>query len=554
MGKSRISVRLKDKVRGSKSHNKSEDLALITEKYNAFCKRLQGLINALLNQHAAMQQLAKARFEAAQHLAVMSKDTVLYETTGQTSGADRSSDSVTSYFSIQEEVANKTKMYTEKYKQFVVDYAQEWYKVVTDRVGADLKKADKIRVELDHYQSKVENLRQSANATMAKGKKVDSKTAEKLTRNEDKLIKIKEASSKFISVLCLLMEEVTERSWRDLHPMLVKCAQFEAQVSGDDARAFESMNEVIAALKKVASDHGIKPQTRLKDLQTVDPNILSTRSKDDSRNLAIENGFAGMALGRNSGSSISGGSVTGGSVTGSAFGGGDDAMHFPPGSTHAQGLGGFPVRVQSGDMSNELGQSSASTSGPSTMSMMNINAAPAPTMDTMAQAFGSGASAAASSSAPNSGGIPYNGMDRSRNYSANSLHSGHFSGEPAPPPCAAPPPPPPSMGGSMGGGYNSFGGPGPNQTNSNPFGAPPPGPIPPSMGMQNNYPQQGVHPQAGNFAQQHYMSGGNNPQQQSMHGGQQQQHQQQQHNQYNAGMPAPVSYGVSNSINTNPFG
>ena len=97
-----------------------------------------------------MEQLAKARFIAAQQLADMSKNTVLFETTGQTSGADRPSDSVTSYFSIQEEVANKTKMYTEKYKQFVVDYAQEWYKVVTDRIGADLKKADKIRVELDH--------------------------------------------------------------------------------------------------------------------------------------------------------------------------------------------------------------------------------------------------------------------------------------------------------------------------------------------------------------------------------------------------------------------
>ena len=136
-----------------------------------------------------MQQFAKARFQVAQHLAVLSKDTVLFETTGQTQGADGSTDSVVSYFSVQEGVANKTKMYADKYKQFVVDYAQEWYTVVTDRVGADLKKAEKIRVELDHYQLKVESLRQSANATMAKGKQVDSKSAEKLTRNEEKLIK-----------------------------------------------------------------------------------------------------------------------------------------------------------------------------------------------------------------------------------------------------------------------------------------------------------------------------------------------------------------------------
>lgn len=142
--KTRVAVLLKDKVRGSVSKNVSEDLTRLNEKYDAFCKRLQELVNALLNQHAAMQQLANARFQVAQHLAVLSKDTALFEMTGQ------SSDSVNSYFSIQEGVANKTKMYSLKYKQFVVDYAQEWYKVVTDRVGADLKEAEKIRVELDH--------------------------------------------------------------------------------------------------------------------------------------------------------------------------------------------------------------------------------------------------------------------------------------------------------------------------------------------------------------------------------------------------------------------
>ena len=45
MGKSRVAVRLKEKVRGSKSHNKSEDLTRLTEKYDAFCKRLQSLVN-----------------------------------------------------------------------------------------------------------------------------------------------------------------------------------------------------------------------------------------------------------------------------------------------------------------------------------------------------------------------------------------------------------------------------------------------------------------------------------------------------------------------------
>eukprot|EP00533_Pseudo-nitzschia_delicatissima_P001228 CAMPEP_0116081420 /NCGR_PEP_ID=MMETSP0327-20121206/2187_1 /TAXON_ID=44447 /ORGANISM="Pseudo-nitzschia delicatissima, Strain B596" /LENGTH=551 /DNA_ID=CAMNT_0003572153 /DNA_START=156 /DNA_END=1811 /DNA_ORIENTATION=- len=462
--KSRVKTKLKQKVSKKKSHNDSEDLAKLTEGYHAFCTRLQGLVNALMNQHMAMQQLAKAKLQVAQQLAVMSKETVLYEAAGQTAGADRSTESVNSYFSIQEAVTSKNSMYAEKYKQFVVDYAQEWYKTVTDRVGQGLKKAETMRVELDHYQSKVESLRQSANSTMAKGKQVDPKAAEKLTRNEDKLIKTRESTSKFINDLCLLMEEVTERSWRDLHPLMVKCSQFETQVSGDESKAQASLSEVVAALKKIADDHGIKSEARLKDLGQLDPSQLSTRSKDDNRNLAIENGFAGMGLGGSSGS-------TGGSVYSSD----NNSSYFPPGSTAAQGLGGFPVKVQpSNDFSGHNRTSFASSNGaPSAMNMMNINAAPAPTLDTMAQAFGGSTSATAS----------YGRMGSYDSFHSRTSANSNFGGTPAPPPSAAPPPPPPSTPGF-----------GPPVTG--PYGAAP-APSP----MMGGYPQQSPMPARG-YAQQ----------------------------------------------------
>lgn len=469
---------------------------------------------ALVNQHAAMEGLAKAKFQVAQHLAVMTKGTVLFETTGQTAGADRSTDSVNSYFSVQEDVANKTKMYADKYKQFIVDYAQEWYTTISDRVGADLKKAEKIRLELDHYQSKVESLRQSANATMAKGKTVDPKTAEKLTRNEDKLIKIKETSSKFINDLCLLMEEIVERSWRDLHPLLIKVSQFETQVSGDIAKANSSLDQIVSALKSIASEHGIKPQARLKDLGNLDPHVLSTRSKDDSRNLAIENGFSGLALG---GSSFNGNAT-------SPFAGNETDSYFPPGSTSAQGLGGFPVRVETGDTTSTYNVSTPSAAAaPSTMNMMNINAAPAPTFDTVNQAFGQ------NRSVPSSGGF----------YSTSASNHSSFTGAPAPPPSAAPPPPPP-----VGGGFDPFTSPAPAPQ----YGAP-------NMYGSGMYPQQqqqlptqtpysmgGAHtPQSmGGNSFVSPMPGGNFSQQPSMYPSQQQHVH-----------SAPPSYGTNP---TNPFG
>jgi hypothetical protein len=55
MGKSRVAVRLKEKA-GRKSHNRSEDLAKLTEQYNVFIKRLEGLVavscRSTLAQHS----------------------------------------------------------------------------------------------------------------------------------------------------------------------------------------------------------------------------------------------------------------------------------------------------------------------------------------------------------------------------------------------------------------------------------------------------------------------------------------------------------------------
>lgn len=551
--KTRAKTRLKQKISKEKSHNRSEDLTKLTEDYNAFCKRLEGLVKALKNQHAAMEQLSKAKFQVAQHLAVLAKDTVLYETTGQTAGVDRSTDSVNSYFSIQEDATKKNTMYASKYKQFVIDYAEEWYKTITERVGADLKKAETMRVELDHYQSKVEALRLSANSTMAKGKQVDGKAAEKLTRNEDKLIKTKESTTKFINDLCLLIEEITERSWRDLHPLLIKCSQFETQVTGEEAKAMASLTEVVTALKKVASDNGITPQARLANLGKLDPHVLSTRSKDDNRNYSnfptIEDGLSGLAVG---GSSKDGGSVY-------SNGTDNNSSYYPVGTTAPQGLGGFPVRLTSEVSGNSNGSNHSSTStnnkngAPSTMSMMNMNAAPAPTLDTMAQAFGSpvptmGGSMSDFSAAPTptmSGSVS--------NFGAVPTMGGSISNigaTPAPPPSSAPPPPPPSTPGAHS--TNLFGGPpattpghygGPPAPSPgaapNPFGGPPAttpgqygGPPAPSpmtgmgMGMGMNgggmygktstpggYPQQS--PMAGNFAQHQSPMAGNFAQHQS---------------------------------------
>lgn len=417
-------------------------------------------------------------------MAVLSKDTPLFDKTGLMPNADSPSDSVISYLSIQEGVAGKAKMYGQKYAQFVVDYAVEWEKVVTSRVNKGLKNAEELRVELDHYQRKVESLRQMANSTMAKGKQVDQKTAERLTRNEQKLVKVRETHNHFVASLCTLIDEVTDRSWRDLHPLLVKIAQFEVTLSGDEAKSLSSLNTIINEMKRLAVTHGIKPQARLKDLDSLDPSMLSTKAPG-STTLAIEAGVGGLTL-----SGSDGWSPTSAGALSSPF---NDAQRLPPGTVSPQGMGGFPLSVQSNDNysvdtrsydgSFTSGYGGSPAGAPSTLDMLAISAsaAPAPTVDMLTAAFGP-----TPSSAPSSGAmVPlgsssvggYGGVGRKQSFDSFDSNFSGFSGASAPPP-AAPPPPPPSQFGTEG------------AANSNPFGPSPSTPAQPSYGQyggQNMY-------------------------------------------------------------------
>ena len=386
----------------------------------------------------------------------MTKNSPMWDSCGLMPSADRPSDSVCSYSSVHDTLSAKSKSYLDKYKQHVLDYAIEWEKVVRTRVDAGLKKAEEMRRELDHYQKKVESLRLSTNQAMAKGKSVKPETKERLKRNEEKLISAKQNYNKLATDLCILMEEIAERSWRDLHPMLVKAAQFDMTLSGDEAKILSNLNQVVSQLKQVATQNGLSPQPRLKDLAGLKPELLSTRPGGVS-GLTIEAGLSPTSSGSFS--------PTGGTSTTPTFGSGPfDPMAQPPGTVAPQGMGGFPVQISepSSTPANQYSRSSSinsytsapapSTEPLSTLSMLTISqsSAPAPTLDDV---YSANQNALTIQSAPTSGNLPPlrpGGPNyRSSSFNDADSYSGYsnISGPPMsapPPPPSMPPPPPPS--------------------------------------------------------------------------------------------------------------
>ena len=426
-GKARIGLRIKEKV-GKKAKNRSGELVAMTERFEALKSKMKLLVASLHAQHASMVELNRTRQEVARHVGSIAEKSPIYEYAGQLPGSETPKGAVTSYASVHQSMANRNKMYIDRYKQFVVDYAIEWEKVVVTRILNDLKTSEKLRLDLDHYQTKVESLRKSVNSTMAKGKLVDPKTSEKLKRNEEKLSKSRAEYEDYATQLCILIEEITERAWKDLHPLLIKMAQFDATLASDEAKLFGELNGVVNNLKNVAQQHGLKPQARLKELSQMSAAQIDTKGSDSA--LRLTDGLASPV-----------GSVTGlpgfsSPVDGPGRVGGGGVLS--PGSVASHGSGAITPTNSLGNPDPFSRASSFASTGsfhsqtPGDMMAVAAASAPPPTLDMVTDATGS----------MTLGNPP-------RNYSSGSLPPLAAPAPMAPPPMAAPPPPPPPAGLSM---------------------------------------------------------------------------------------------------------
>jgi hypothetical protein len=369
--------------------------------------------------------------QVAASFASLAKDTPLFDCIGLMPSSDRPSNTVCSYMSTHDIVAAKYKSYMQKYQQFVLEYVIEWEKVVTTRIDNGLKKSDELRRDLDHYQKKTEAIRISVNQAMARGKKVSSDQQERLSRNEEKLINAKQVYNRVATDLCILMEEVTQRSWRDLHPLLIKVSQFDMTLSGDESKIFSSLNQVVNDLKNIATSNGISPQPRLKDLASLKPELLSTRP----------GGVGGLSIEADPNSPTNG-AVFGMSPLGAS------------GSFGGSGVGSFPMAMASPTSNDAFGSTAMvpHASNPNSFDPLgSFGSSRPPTLEDVYKAT--------SQSAPNSGNMPTaqaftygraNSFNLDRSYTSDdnvSVVSGYTSfSAPAPmmPPPLPPMPPPPS--------------------------------------------------------------------------------------------------------------
>lgn len=296
MVKNRIVTQITQKTGMAKSKNADNTLADLRAKYYIFAKNLKFLITSLTTNHACMVGYSKARLDVAKAINSLTVDTPLFGCAGDITAAsvgtvdgggapgDNNNSSTTdlvitnsntnnskdSYAAIHLALHRKNKLYHDKYTEHILSYATEWERILTTRINGHLKQSETLRVDLDHYAKKVEDLHKTINKTMTKGKPVSDDNVDKLKRNEAKLIQARAEYDRFVNDLCGYMEEVMIRGWKDLHPLLVKMAQFDTTLCNEESLLFtKSMTSVTDRLKNMKNHHpGLTPLGRLKELET----------------------------------------------------------------------------------------------------------------------------------------------------------------------------------------------------------------------------------------------------------------------------------------------
>lgn len=259
---------------GKKSENAIAELEMLKDRYHAMCENMKKLQKALQERYAALVSTAQARAAVAHALSIMSQGTPLATMAGNEDSAKIKSQSY--YCVMVDDMQNRSKLRAQEYLNSAITYAVEWDKKVTTRINADLKQTENLRRDADHYKVKVDNLNANLKKMHESNKPVAFATQEKLERNEQKLREATGAYQDAAQDLYSLMEEVVDRSWRDLHPLLLQILKWDTEVSEEEIECMSApFKALINDLEALGKKEKIFP--RLKTFVDGTPEMLSTR-------------------------------------------------------------------------------------------------------------------------------------------------------------------------------------------------------------------------------------------------------------------------------------
>lgn len=189
------------------------------------------------------------------------------------------------------------------FKSSIIDYVVEWHEIVTSRVKARVIEFTRLKANLVHYQKKVGGLVEStekarrqakSNASrqpapsdtslcgmfnsmaMTRSDSTRGKLEAQLDRNRLKLGGASEVFTMYGQSLILLFDEVVNRAWRDILPVLLRSINLDMHQSKNIASIFAASQVLASELEFLGEEHKIDMQGRLQNVKELHPEEIYT--------------------------------------------------------------------------------------------------------------------------------------------------------------------------------------------------------------------------------------------------------------------------------------
>ena len=189
------------------------------------------------------------------------------------------------------------------FKTSIIDYVVEWHETVASRVKARVIEFTRLKRNLVHYQRKVGGLVEStekarrhakSNASrqpaptdtslrgmfnsmaMTRSDSTRGKLEAQLDRNRLKLGGASEVFTMYGQSLILLIDEVVNRAWRDILPVLLRSINLDVHQSKNTASIFAASQVLATELELLGEEHTIDMQGRLQNVKQLHPEEIYT--------------------------------------------------------------------------------------------------------------------------------------------------------------------------------------------------------------------------------------------------------------------------------------
>ena len=189
------------------------------------------------------------------------------------------------------------------FKTSIIDYVAEWYEIVTSRVKARTIEFTRLKANLLHYQKKVQGLdestekaRRQAESTaskqlaptdtslrgmfnsmaMTRSDSTRNKLEAQLDRNRLKLEGAREVFTMYGQSLILLIDEVVNRAWRDVLPVLLRSINLDMHQSKSVASIYAASEALASELELLGMENAVYFQGRLKEVKELHPEEIYT--------------------------------------------------------------------------------------------------------------------------------------------------------------------------------------------------------------------------------------------------------------------------------------